>query len=336
MAINTNEISAVTKQMIIAECPDALETAHPVIKWLSTEGRKSFDGGTLIQFPIKMLANQSYGAISGTNALLDVTPSQQDVYGTLNLKYAYFAVNFTQQDFALNAGENAVIDLIKQKTEGATADMIRFMSTMVHGSSSANALLWEGLQDIVAASGTSYAGLLNTDYTNSSVASAVPYLPVITTDTTLNYQNITKMMYQVRARMQVTGNNYKRVFGIMNPASYSKYLSSIQGQQLAVNTSDMYFSGFDGFKINGIEFYMDAYCPGSQDGTTADNYVYLIPMDVLNLYVRWGAALGAKESPFDTEMQLPNSFIKSVQHGIAANMVCTNRRLIAVNKTFIA
>jgi hypothetical protein len=336
MTININEISAVTKQMIIEDVPDALETAHPVIKWLTTDGRETFDGGTLIQFPVKMLANQSYGAISGTNAIVDVTPSQQDVYGTLNLKYAYFSANFTQQDYALNSGENAVINLIKQKTEGAKADMVRYLSTQVHGTSSSNALLWEGLKDITAATGTAYAGLLDTDYTNGSVASAVPYLPVTTTDTTLNYTNITKMMYQVRARMQISGNNYKRVFGIMNPASYSKYLSSIQGQQLAVNTSDMYFSGFDGFKINGIEFYMDAYCPGSQDGTTNDNYVYLIPMDVLKLYVRWGATLGAKESPFDTEVQLPNSPIKSVQNYIAANMVCNNRRLIAVNKTFVA
>lgn len=333
---STQEIAAVTKQMIIEDMPDALETAHPLIKWASNEGRKKFDGGTLIQFPVKMLANQSYGSISGTNAIVDITPSQQDVYGTLPIKYAYFSVNFTQQDYALNAGENAVIDLIKQKTEGGKADMIRFMATMIHGTSSTDNTRWDGLKDITAASGTSYAGLLDTDYTNPTVASASPYLPVITTDTVLNYPNITKMMYQIRARMQLMGNNFRRVFGVMNPGTYSKYLSILQGQQLAVNTSDMYFSGFDGFKINGIEFYMDAYCPGTQDGTTADNYVYIIPMDVLSLYVRWGSALGAQASPFDGEIQIPNSPIKSVQHYIAANMVCNNRRLVAVNKTFVA
>lgn len=331
MTIPTDEIAAVTKRLIIDGLPDGLEKASPSIKYLMTEGKKIFDGGTLVQFPIKLLPNQSQGWISGTNAIVDTTPSQQIVYGTLNLKYYNFNANFTLEDHALAAGENQVIELIASKVEGAIDDAKRDLNLAFHASSLSNPLAWEGLEDITAATGTAYAGLLDTDYTTTPDA----YLSYIADDTVFNYNNITKMFIQLRARQQASGFAPKRQFGIMNPTAYQKYLGIIQGQQLAVNTSDKFMSGFEGFKINGIEYYMDYDCPGSQNGTTADNYVYLITMDTLKLYIRFGKALGAKASPFDREVQLPTSPISSVQHYIASNMVCNNRRLISVNKTFI-
>lgn len=336
MNISDMEIPAVTKQYIIKEVPNTLEVANPTLSHIIKNGKKKLDGGTYIQYPVKTFANQSSGSISGTNAIIDTTPSQQDVYGTLQLKYAYHSVNFTQRDYALNNGENAVIDLIQQKTEGAAQDMLQKLAKQLHGTSATNPLDWEGLKDITAASGTAYGGLLDTDFTNSIIPSADPYLSIRTTYQTLNYKNVNNMMSRVKARMLDSANFSKRVFGICNTSTHALYASSIQGQQLAVNTSDVYFSGFDGFKINGVEFYADPFCPGTQDGTTADNYLYIIPMDTLKLYVRWGSLLGEKESPFDTDVRIPNAAIKSVQFFIAANLVCNNRRLIAVNTTFVA
>ena len=325
MAIQTNELSAGITQYIIKEVPNGLDKATPLLKYLATEGKQKRNGGVNIQFPVKLLENQSSGFISGTGDTTDLTPSQQMQYGSLNWKVYYFTTNFSLMDYAQAGGEEDKIDWIMQKIDGALEDSYNELSSAMHGSSTANSLLFEGLQDIVAASGTAYAGLTDTDYSSNA------YLPYIATDTILNYLNVTKMINAVRARKR--GGKINRMFGLMNQASYTKFQSIIQNQQMAVDVNNLFDTGFEGFKVNGVEFYLDADCPGSQDGSTADNYVYIIPMDVLKFHYIYG--FGDK-SPMDGDVMIPNQTIKSARHFLVGNLVCNNRRLIAVNKTFIS
>jgi len=327
MAIQTDEILAGVTQFIIDEVPNGLDKATPLLKYVTKEGKKKRDGGAYIQFPIKLLENQSSGFIAGDSGLIDMTPSQQMQYGTLNWKYYYFSTPFTLEDFTKAAGENDKIDWISEKVKGALEDSYNELSGQLHGNASdvAGSLGFNGLKDVVAASGTAYAGLTDTDYASDA------YLPYIATDTILSYQNVAKMVNKVKARKRAAAIN--RVFGLMNEAMYTKYQSIIQNQQIAVNTNSLFASGFEGFKINGVEFYLDADCPGTQDGSTGDNYLYIIPMECLQFHYRYG--LGSP-SPMDGKQRIPNQTIDAAQHFLVGNLVCNNRRLIAVNKTFIA
>jgi hypothetical protein len=326
MAIQTNELAATVYQHIVDNVPDALARETAFLDWLSKDGKKSQPGGLYIQFPMKLIANDSSGFISGTNAITGINPSPQLQYGVLNWKYYNFNVNFTLADFTIARGKEEVVDYMAGKTDGGLEDAMREISTGVHGSSSSAPLNPEGLEDIVAASGTSYASLTDTDYATNA------YLPYIATDTTLNYTNVNKMITELQARMR-SRKKAKKMLGLTNQAVYARYKAIVQNQQMFLDNSTILKSGFEGFMVNGIEFYLDADCPGSQDGSTNDNHLYIFPVDIMRLYYNFGFG---NKSPFDGETKMPNQPIMSIQHYMSFNLVCTNRRLVAVNKTFIA
>lgn len=325
MTVQANELAAVVLQKIQAEVPDGLARETALMDWLAGEGKKKQSGGLYIQSPIKLISNASSGFISGTNAVVDTTPSAQLQYQILNWKYYNFNVNFTLADYNIAKGDLEVVDFMENKIDGALNDAMREISLAMHGTSTSDALAPEGLKDVVAASGTAYASLLDTDYATGS------YLPIIDTSTVVNYNNINSMIQKLKARMRNTKKS-KKIMGLMNQATYGRFLNSVQAQQIFTDSS-IANSGFEGFKVNGVEFYLDADCPGTQDGATGDNYIYIFPVDVMKMFYNFGFG---SNSPFDGNVQLPNSPIMSVQSYMSFNLVCNNRRLVAVNKTMVA
>jgi hypothetical protein len=323
-----NELAAAVTQYIKSDVPDALEKAHPFLNYLvSSEGKEYQDGGTLIQFPIKTIKNASSGFISGTSAIVDATPSIQLQYGVLNWKFYNFNTNFTLKDYTIANGKQDKAGFFEKKTKGALADSMREIAEAMHGTSTTNALAPEGLKDIAAASGTAYAGLLDTDYTTGA------YLPYISTATTVNYQTVNDMIVKLRARMQTEGLTGSKMMGLCNESVYGRFLNSVQAQQRFGTDEAMAKAGFENFIVNGVNIFLDAFAPGSQDGTTGDNYLYIFPKEIMQLMYVFGFG---KESPFDGTVQLPLQPLKSIQHYMAFNLVCNNRRLLAVNKTLVA
>ena len=123
--------------------------------------------------------------------------------------------------------------------------------------------------------------------------------------------------------------------GLANEAVFETFKSSVQAQQRFVNEEDVAKTGFKGFLVNGVEFYLDAFAHGSKNGT-ADNWVVILPVDIIKFIYNYGFD---NASPFDTTkdgLQLPLEPIKSIQKYITGNIVCNNRRLIGVNKTLVA
>lgn len=330
MAINTNEIGAVVTQHIIPEFADGLTKANAFWKHLTTKGKYSLSGGTNIQFPIKLIENASKGFIAGSGATVNVNPSQQLVYGTLNWKYYYYTVNFSLEEFTQTQNsEEAVLDYMEAKLDGALADAIREQTEALHGTSSGNALLYDGLKDIVAASGTAYAGLTDTDYASDA------YLPYIDTNTTVNYAVINAMIQKMKARaMQdgMAGSKPGMYMGLWNENVQEKFLNAAQNQQRFYEAKTLE-SGFEGIRINGVDFYMDAFTPGSKDGSTADNFAYVFPLSTMKFANKYGLGKG---SPLDGETKIPNQPVMSHQFYVAGNLINVNRRLVSVNKTLIA
>lgn len=331
MATQTQEINALVVKYIMDIFTDGLEKAAPLWKHMANEGKKRQIGGTQIQFPIKLLKNQSQGFIPGVGATVSATPSTQLQYGVLPWKYYNYNVNFTIADYNQAYGSAlAVRDFFADKIEGAAEDAFRELAAACWGSAEDNPLSFNGLKDILAASGTSYAGLLNTDYESGA------YEPVTKTDGTVNYSAINKMITAIQARMQANAKINKKMIGLCNEAVFEKFKSSVQAQQRFVNEDDLAKTGFKGFLVNGVEFYLDAFAFGSKDGVTGDNWAVIIPVDVIKFIYNYGFD---NASPFDTTkegLQLPLEPIKSIQKYITGNIVCTNRRLLAVNKSLVA
>lgn len=330
MAIQQNELQAVVLQKINDFVPDALEKETKLTSILIGDGKKQQKGGLLIQCPIKLIANAAKGAISGTGSVLDMTPSQQLQYMTFNWKYYNHNVNFTLADYNIANGAEEIVDFMETKIEGALQDSVRDWSTMFNGTSTTNTLNFDGLLDWTAASGTAYGSLTDTDY------AAGAFLPLIYTDTssdgvtggftTMTYANFNQMSTALRLRIRGFGKG-KKVFSGCNGYVYSRLKTSLQNQQIFINESDFIKAGFLGFEVDGVSVYPDADAPGSQTAGTNDNYLYMMPEEILKFWYHFG--FGTK-SPFDGEVRLPNQTIQSYQTFTTGNPIITNRRLIAV------
>ena len=83
MSKQTQELNALVVQYIYDVLFDGLEKCSPLWNYISKEGKKRQKGGTYIQFPIKLLKNESQGFISGVGATVSATPSIQLQYGVL-------------------------------------------------------------------------------------------------------------------------------------------------------------------------------------------------------------------------------------------------------------
>ena len=329
MSKQTQELNALVVQYIDDVLFDGLEKCLPLWNYISKEGKKRQKGGTYIQFPIKLLKNESQGFIAGTGATVSATPSVQLQYGVLPWKYYNCNINFTLEDYNV-AMDSAlsVMDFFTEKIDGARADMYRDLSASLWGTSTTNPLAFDGIQDICAATGTAYAGLLDTDYETGA------YLPFYGSATTVSYSAINSMITNVQERMQASANVGNECMGFANAFVYEKFKNAVQSQQMFLNESEFAKAGFRGFMVNGVEFYLDAYVPGSKVSGTNDNWAVIFPKKAIKFIYNFGFDSG---SPFDTTkegLQLPLEPLKSVQRYLSGNLVCYDRRLFAVNKTF--
>ena len=336
MGIGLTELQAAVTQEIFTEVPDSLQYSTALWNHLSTKGKKKQDGGLYLQFPIKALANASQGAIAGDSGLTDATPSQQMIYGVLYWKYNYFAVNLTLQDMNVAQGDNQKVEFAVEKAQGAKADFFRFLSTQSWGTSANNALLLDGMLDILASSGTSYGGILNTTYdplVNGSYSATNiknVYSPLVYTDQVVSYAALTKMTTGLMARLQQGFEQTQELLGFCNDAVYSEILNVTQSSQLLGDVAKANL-GFKGFKLNGLcDVYLDVNGPGSGLGT-ADNYLTMFPEKALKFYYNYG--LGS-DSPIDGKMDIPGTVINSNRYFLTGNMVSPERRMFVVNKTF--
>ena len=338
MTAQTTELYAGVTQLILNKWHDGL--AKKTVMWdmvVKGDGREKESGGTYLQFPIKLISNQTQGFIGGTGGNVGIAPSIQNQYGVLNWKYFYWSTNFSLADETIANGEEDKIKILSKKITGSLNDANRAMASATFlgtwnasatdsGTQSTYPLQFDGLEDIVVASASSYAGLTDTDYSD-----ATAYLPYISTNTTPNYATVADMINTIQGRLMDSEYDPKRLFVLMNPGTFTKFEADIKNCVFFLDTKDMYSVGMNGFKINGAEAYMDAYCPGTGTAASANNYIYVIPMDVLKFHYKFGFD---NQSPFDTDdLRIPDQPILTTQKFIAGNWVCTDRRLIAVTKT---
>lgn len=322
MTVQINELASVVLHKINDFVPDALARETKLTSIVTGEGKKQQKGGLYIQCPIKLIANNAAGFISGTSNSLTMDPGSQLQYMIFNWKYYNFNVNFTLADYNIATGAEEVVDFMETKIEGALQDAIREWSTAFNSTAS-NPLYFQGLKDITAASGTAYGALTNTDYATGA------FLPLIYSSTDfsqLTYQNFNKMATDLRLRMRGYGKG-KKVMATLNGLQYSKLKTALQNQQIFINESDFIKAGFVGFSVDGVDVYPDADAPGTGTAGTADNYLTMFPEEIMKFWYHYG--FGTK-SPFDGEVRVPNQTIMSYQNFVTGELVCTNRRLVAV------
>jgi len=289
-------------------------------------------GGIFLQLPMKLLKNQSQGAIPLRGATVNMSISQQFVYGVLNWKGSHLAVNFDLQDYAFNKySEEAKEDLIKEKMLGAEEDYQQMIAQQFILGTTQDPLNPDGFLDMIAPSGTPYAGLLDTDYASQGDNPYLPYQGVATGN--VNYQAISELIQKVLARTKDAKIGGK-MFGMWPSALGIKFRQTQQAQQRFVN-EDLLKSGFGGVQVDGCPMYYDENLTyqvtdsATPPVTTTINTVAVFPEEIMNLYAIYGFGRGG--SPFDGEVRVPNAPLHSAQKFMVYNLACKARRLIGFN-----
>lgn len=299
------------------------------------------DGGLNFQIPIANQESNQKGFIAGTNDVINLSPNTVLTYGTLNWKNFYYGVSIELMDMVTTSdSSDAVVSLVLAKKAQALNSAVRDLSSGFYGSAANNVLLFNGFADIFAASGTAYAGL------NNSSANLSNWFYLLDTALTggsainlLTYNYLAKMITTLNARSgqmpvdKTINSNYKVDLILANPAVYSQYCAQMQVQQ-RYYADDIAKTGFEYVKVNNVDFTSDPFSPGSGDGTTADNFCYVLSMASIQLWYKYWFD---KPSPIDYKgMTIPNQPLASTVQYLSGNLVCTNRRVNGVFKTLVA
>ena len=329
-ATQLQEAFAVATQFIQKKIPDILTNAN-YLYTLMMKRKDKVSGGTKIQIPLNFAELDSQGFINGQFDTVSTNQNQQITYGELDWKFYYCALAITLKDITQTENTpTAIAGLIEAKTKAALSSMARFLTEAMHSTGTASNKQFNGFTDIFAASGTAYAGLNNTDVSD--------WLTEIdTTTANINYTNITSMIGTLRERCQdlagQDGMGYKPDVMISRQALIDAFKSSEQIKQRFQDNKTL-GAGFKGVEIDGVFWYPDKYAAGSVDGSTADNYLYIVSSDSMHLYYKF--LPGVNASPLDSKQIIPNQSVLSDVKYLAGNMGCDNRRVNGVFKALVA
>lgn len=324
------EASAVAVQYINKEIPDLFELSNPLYKEMVQRKKNLDQGYTNIQLPIIYQQNQAQGAIAADGSdTISLNPNKVLTYGTLDWKTYYNNVSITQDDLNKAGGSTATImDIVEAKVNEGKNSFIQLLSTDFYASGATNTKKVNGMADVFAASGTAYAGINNTDVTN--------WLPLLDSSSQIiSYANINNNIQTLNTRgkqfpLDGFGNQNKKKVMVSNSFVLARFMAVEQIKQRYMTTEQLK-SGFEGINFNGsIEWVSDGYAPGTADGTTADNYLYILSPESFYLFYRFG--FGTK-SPMDSTGIIPNTPVQySVSYWVF-NIACSNRRVNCLMST---
>lgn len=317
------ELASIAHNAFMEKVPDLFTYAN-YLMYLMVKNKEEVLGGLAIQQPLAYVEAPNKAWITGTAAdTLNLNPAPMLTYATVNWKYFYYALGFELRDFVVTASsKNAIASLMQKKQKQAEGTITRSLTTAMHGTSTSDVNSLNGLQDIFGATGTAYAGLLDTDLGNDANGYPLWLTYRDTTSTNANYTTIAPVLNRLKARAQQQGGGgttYKLDTMISNSTVQSNFILSQQLQKMFVNKSDLE-AGFEGVVVDNVKWSIDEFTPA--------NTLYLITSESIKLCYRYG--LG-KTSPFDeSELVIPNQPVVADRTFFVGNMLCDNRRVNGV------
>ena len=324
---NLNEIFAVTTKFIDDNVQRIWEETTPMHKAIMKR-KKYVDGGNRLTVALDFNPNQSIGFITGTSAdLLNVNTQQNLIPAELDWKYLYSNFSVTLQDLNTTAdSKHAIVSLVTMKAENTLSSIRQFVASALYGSGAVDPNAFNGFADIFAASGTAYAGLLDTDLGVDAAGDKKWLAQIDTSTSTISYATINSMMTKLKTKAASSGAENTLDFMVSKPEVLSVFKNTQQAQQRFIDVKDLE-AGFDAIRVDGVTWFADDNCPGS--GTAYP--LYLINSGSMKFFYKYG--FEGKNSPQDISgLRLPNQPIMVHQKFYTGNLFCTNRRVNGVFK----
>lgn len=317
MAFSTTTLETLTNKYIAPECVDNAFSGQPFAYWLRENGRLTLRGGRSITQPIvkdDLTAEMYDGLEPATLENVEVAcPAEWD------WKWGRIPFVIPETEIDKNGGDEGIVDIVETYTDVAKLTAVKLLGTNLHGTNASAPKNFDGLQNMAAASGTSYAQLLDTSFT--SPANWLMYI-----HTPLS-ANICAPMDMRVMRGQTTYGSAIANLGLCNFSMYAKIWSLAETDQ-RFGQEKMASIGFDHVMFEGMPIIADSNAPGS-GLTQTDNWLYFLNTDYIKLVLHSSKAFVSKVYPPVADYE---AYVAKIKFG--GNLITTKRGAHAVCKTF--
>jgi hypothetical protein len=261
MALTLDQLTAITKKYYVPKASDAIFQSNAFLDELNSKAKMSFSGGTSIVHPLAYAQTSASDWFAGSDTL-STTDNEQLTGADFSLKQIYANIAIKRSDELKNAGDAAVIDLLKQKTMLAQKTMSDKIATGLFNTGSASNAI-TGLRHIVEDSNT-VGGIDQSSYSWWQAGS-------FDESTTTLSLALMQTMYN-----NLTIGNDKPDLLVSGRTVFNIYYSLLQPQQRFVNSTKA-DAGFQNLLFNGTTYIVDSHCPAL--------YLYCLNLNYLHLVV---------------------------------------------------
>jgi hypothetical protein len=259
MALNYNQISAITQSKIIPKMVDNIFDSNPLLQRAKKKFYTKVNGGTSIIQPLNYAQVSASGWYSGADTL-DTTDNDLFTAAEYSWKQIYANISISRMDELKNSGDAAILKFVKQKVQVAEKTIMDQMGTGLYNAGT-NAKAIGGLRLIVSASNT-VGGISQSSYSwwQAQVNSSS--------------NTLTLAVMQALDNNCSIGNDGPSVIPTTRTL-YNSLYALYQPQQRFMD-SETAKGGFSSLMFNAKPVIVDSHCPA--------NHMFFLNEDYLNLY----------------------------------------------------
>lgn len=258
MALNYNQLTAITQKFFVKKVADAVFDTDPLMARAKKKFYEEATGGTAIVCPLNYAQVTAAGSYTGAQTL-DTTDNDILTAAEYQWKQYYANVTISRIDELKNSGEAAVVNLVKTKMQIAEKTLSDKLCDGLYSDGSTSTDL-VGLRSIVDTANT-VGGISQSSYSwwqsqeNGS-------------DTTLSLAILQTMFNSLCI------NNDQPTVLLSTRARYNSFYSLLQPQQRFVD-AETAKAGFTSLMFNGVPYIAGSKVPTSHVFMLNEKYLHL-------------------------------------------------------------
>lgn len=259
MALNYDQISAITQKKFIPKLYDAIFDSNPLLQRAKKKFYEKVDGGERIVVPLNYAQVTSSGWYTGSETL-QTTDNEIITAAEYTWKQLYANISINRIDELKNSGDSQILSLVKNKVKIAEKTMDDKLGTGLYSAGTDSKSI-VGLRCIAGSITSTVGGIAQTSYSW--------WQPQLDSTTT----TLTIAAMQSRDNACTVNNDAPSVIATTRTL-YNSYYGLLQPQQRFTD-SETAKGGFSSLMFNGKPLIADSYCPANHMFFLNESYLHL-------------------------------------------------------------
>jgi hypothetical protein len=317
MAVSITQLNAITHVMVLKKLTDQVFNTNAALK-RAYEKRVRLDGGTKIGAPVAIpTIDSATGTWYSGMENLDAAESDDISRAEVEWKQLHETVLISRADVLKNSGTMQQLNLVAEKVKLAQGKMKVKLATGLHSDGTTNTKAFNGLQQIIHASGD-YAGFAIGDFKMED-GTTNAWVSYIKSNSGTARQLSLALVQQTMGGC--TFDSEKPTYAISRQAAFNELWNLLSPHQRLMTDDEMSGLGFKGtLQFNGIPWLVDSHA--KQSSSTNGSFSF-INEDHFKLYVHKDEDM--KVQSFD-QLENQNGIKRRVL--LMGNVLCDGRRYL--------